>query len=211
MKEIRMCTLFTACCIGRHPTQPTGRPQRGAALLSLAATMAFLGGCASLPGGTSTSGTSPGAPIVQRAQDWVQVLTVKGFRSAGERELAPPGVVAQELGCGVPGAPLARSERSSVLPERPRPGTELHHRWVYAACPAPGEQLAGTLTRRLVQDGRTVFEDRVPLSLRPGRWALEVFIGIPREAQAGAYRMELRFERRGLLLSEPASFAVAQR
>jgi hypothetical protein len=104
--------------------------------------------------------------------------------------------------------PLARSERVELTPERPRPGRELHQRWVYAACPVAADALSGTLTRRLVLDGRPVFEDRAPMVLKPGRWAVDVFIGIPPGAPGGAYRLELRFERRGLVLEAPAPFTV---
>ncbi len=170
--------------------------------------LALLGLIAATVSGCATTGLSPVAPVLQRTQDWVQELSVRTIKRSGERELLAPGPVAQELGCAVAGAPLARSERVELTPERPRPGRELHQRWVYAACPSSAEALTGTLIRRLVLDGRTLFEDRSAYVLKPGRWAVEVFIGIPPGAPLGTYRLDLRFERRGLVLDAPAQFAV---
>lgn len=184
-------------------TRPKPRHTRleGGTTLLLALVAATLGGCA-------TTGPSPMAPVLQRTQDWVQDLSARTLKRSGERELTAPGPVAQELGCALPGAPRARSERVELTPERPRPGRELHQRWVYAACPAAADALSGTLTRRLVLDGRSVFEDRSAMVLKPGRWAVDVFIGIPATAPTGTYRLELRFERRGLVLDAPAPFTV---
>jgi hypothetical protein len=159
-------------------------------MLALLLAGALLSACASAP---------------SRVEDWYQSLTVKMLRKKGDRQIADPGTVSRELACDLRGAPQARSESSEVLPERPRPGREVNHRWVYAACPASSEALSGVLTRRVSQRGRTLFEDTENVALKPGRWAVDVFVGIPPQALAGTYRLDLRFERRGGLQLEAAS------
>lgn len=145
--------------------------------------------------------------VVRKAEDIVQGVMVKA-RSKGERRLAEPGDVARELSCGSPGAVLARVEAGEVLPLRVKPGNEINHRMVLAACPASAEALTGTLTRRFVHQGRTLFQDSEPYTLKPGRWSVNVFVGIPAQALPGQYRLELRFERRGLQLERSTDFTV---
>ncbi len=149
-----------------------------------------------------------GVPVKQKAEDLVQGVMVK-TRSKGEKQLANTATVSQELACGRSGAAAARMESSTVLPERPKAGRELAHRVVLAACPLAPEWMTGTLTRRVTQQGRTLFEDSEPFTLKPGRWAIDVFVGIPAQAQPGPYRLDVRFTRRGLRLESTSDFAVA--
>jgi hypothetical protein len=146
-------------------------------------------------------------PVMRKAEDLVQVVMVK-VRSKGEKRLADPAQVARDLSCGAPGAVPARFEASDVLPERPKPGSEVNHRLVVAACSLPGDAMAGTLTRRFTHLGRTLFQDSEPFTLKPGRWSIDVFIGIPAQAGPGPYRLEVRFERRGLQLDTSSEFTV---
>ena len=146
-------------------------------------------------------------PVMRKAEDLVQVMMVK-VRSKGERRLAEPEQVARDLSCSAPGAAQVRFESSAVLPERPKAGSEINHRLVVAACPLPGEPVAGTLTRRFTHLGRTLFQDSGPYTLKPGRWSIDVFIGIPAQAGPGPYRLEVRFERRGLQLETGSDFTV---
>lgn len=175
------------------PTPSTSLP-RTAALVPLALVALALGGCSS------------STPLVRKAEDMVQIVTAKA-RTRGESNLADPGQVARELGCGAGAAP-AKFEFSAVLPERPRAGREINHRVVYAACPGADEGAPGTLTRRFTREGRTLFEDSTPYTLKPGRWSVDVFVGIPPQATPGPYRLEVRYAQRGLRLESASDFVV---
>jgi len=147
--------------------------------------------------------------VVRKAEDLMQSAIVK-VRAKGERRMGDPGDVARELSCTSPGAAQARVESSEILPLRVKPGSEVNHRIVVAACPAPAsaEALTGTLTRRFVHQGRTLFQDSEPYTLKPGRWSVNVFVGIPPQAEPGSYRLEMRFERRGMQLERSSDFIV---
>ena len=164
-----------------------------AGLASLLAGCLLLGACESV--------------VVRKAEDLVQIAVVK-VRSKGDRRLADPADVVRELSCGSAGAATARFETSDVMPERRKAGSEINHRLVIAACPQSADALSGTLTRRFTHQGRVLFQDSEPYVLKPGRWSVNVFIGIPPQAVPGPYRLEVRFERRGLQLEKSSEFTV---
>ena len=145
--------------------------------------------------------------VMRKAEDLVQRAMVK-VRAKGERRLAEPAEVERELACNSAGAAPARIESSETLPLRVKPGSELNHRMVVATCPGPSDTLTGTLTRRFVYQGRTLFQDSEPYTLKPGRWSVNVFVGIPPQTVSGAYRLELRFEKPGLALERNTDFTV---
>lgn len=155
------------------------------------------------------SGCETTTSLVQRAEDWSQIALSK-TRSRGEKRNAEATPVAAELGCQKPDAATARIESSEVLPGRVRAGRELNHRLVIASCPLAPEALAGTLKRRFSLQGRTVFEDSEPYALRPGRWTVDVFVGLPAQTKPGAYRLDVRFDRRagGTPLEAVSEFTV---
>lgn len=148
------------------------------------------------------------APLMREAEDLVQGMLVR-TRTTGDKRLADAATVSRELACGTPGAAAARLEDSSVLPERPKAGREVAHRIVLAACPLAPDQMTGTLTRRVSHQGRTLFEDSMPYTLKPGRWSVDVFVGIPAQARPGPYRLAVFFVRRGVRLETGSDFAIA--
>lgn len=166
-----------------------------AAASALAALTVLLAGCQSA------------APLLRKAEDYTQIVVSKA-RLRGETNLADGSRVARDLGCGAQGTATAKFESSSVLPERPRAGREINHRLVIASCPLSGDDPPGTLTRRFTREGRTLFEDSAPYTLKPGRWSLDVFVGIPPQAPPGPYRLEVKFARRGLHLESASDFVV---
>jgi hypothetical protein len=80
--------------------------------------------------------------------------------------------LSQELQCDKQKLPVLDVEANTLEPERVAPGGEVHHRLVYAFCPAPGGQAQqGVLMRKLTLKGRTVFVDQDggrARHLRPG-------------------------------------------
>ncbi|MFO1218816.1 MAG: hypothetical protein U1E89_10635 [Burkholderiaceae bacterium] len=153
------------------------------------------------------AGCQSAAPLMRKAEDYTQIVVAKA-RTRGETNLADGSAVARELHCNTPGAAPAKLESSRVLPERPRAGREINHRLVIASCPLSGDDPPGTLTRRFTREGRTLFEDQTPYTLKPGRWSVDVFVGIPPQAPPGPYRLEVKFVRRGLQLESASDFVV---
>jgi hypothetical protein len=153
------------------------------------------------------TGCGSNAPLLRKAEDMMQAAAAK-LRLRGESNIANAASVARELDCGARGAPAAKLESSAVLPERPRAGREINHRLVFAACAQGNDDAAGTLTRRFTHQGRTLFADSTPYKLKPGRWSVDVFVGIPPQAPPGPYRLEVKFQRRGLQLETASDFTV---
>jgi hypothetical protein len=164
------------------------------------------GACA-LAGALLLAGCAGTPPLLRKAEDVMQAAAAK-LRMRGESNIANAASVARELDCGAKGAVPAKLESSTVLPERPRAGREINHRLVFATCPLGGDDRAGTLTRRFTHAGRTLFEDSTPHTLKPGRWSVDVFVGIPAQAPPGPYRLEVKFARRGLHLESASDFIV---
>jgi hypothetical protein len=165
------------------------------------------GGASVLAGALLLTGCGSNAPLLRKAEDVMQTAAAK-LRLRGESNIANAASVARELDCGARGAPAAKLESSAVLPERPRAGREINHRLVFAACPQGADDAAGTLTRRFTHEGRTLFADSTPYKLKPGRWSVDVFVGIPAQAPPGSYRLEVKYQRRGLHLETVSDFTV---
>ena len=119
-----------------------------------------------------------------RAEDAVQAQAFANRRT-GDTQLASLTEVTPLMSCGSTRQRAAAFERGEVIPVRPAPGREINHRFVYVACQAPNAQVSGTLTRRLTYGRAVLVEEKTPLTLKPGRWAVDVFIGIPPNADIG--------------------------
>lgn len=137
--------------------------------------------------------------IQRRAEDDRQRAEM-AKRRAGESRLATLAEVTPALGCGGSRARLVQLDSAEVLPGRALPGTEVNHRYVYSACDVAGGPISGTLVRKLILNRRTVLEERVRTVFKPGRWAVDVFIGIPRGAEPGWYGVEITFEHKDVSL-----------
>jgi len=131
-------------------------------------------------------------------------------KKAPEQEAAPPAptrpepgpklllgheALSRELGCESAQLPLVNVEKNALNPERVDPGGEVHHRLVYAFCPADKTQPeTGTLTRKLTLKGRTVFVDQTrDFTLTPGRTAVDAFFLVPPGATPGTYLLEVEY------------------
>jgi hypothetical protein len=121
-------------------------------------------------------------------------------RRAGETRLATLAEVTPALGCGTSSPRMARIESAEALPARTTAGGEINHRFVYSACDGGATPLQGTLVRKLILNRRVVLEEKVATTLKPGRWAVDVFIGIPPGAEPGWYGVEITFEHKAVSL-----------
>lgn len=173
-------------------TLPIRRAALGGMALALAVTLA---GC--------------DTPPVRKLEDAIQDLQFKN-RTRGEQQRGDATVVAREMGCTARSGPQVRLDAHEVLPSRPTPGREINHRLVYSAC-GIGAGITGTLTRKVSHRGRELFEDSERFTLRPGRWAVDAFIGVPAQAQPGVYRIDARFEYRGMSFRSTDDFTVVPR
>lgn len=137
--------------------------------------------------------------IQRRAEDERQRAEL-AKRRAGETRLATLAEVTPALGCGGSRARLVQLDSAEVLPARALPGSEVNHRYIYSACDVAGGPISGTLVRKLIINRRTVHEERVRTVFKPGRWAVDVFIGVPRAAEPGWYGVEITFEHKDVSL-----------
>lgn len=138
------------------------------------------------------AGCRGSAAIRMAAEDAAQQEEIKA-RAPGEQLVKGADDVKPELGCSERRPVRARIDKGEVIPVRPAPGREINHRIVYSAC-GGAEQLTGTMTRRLYYGRQVLMESKEPLTLKPGRWTLDVFVGIPPQTEPGWYRTEAVFE-----------------
>jgi hypothetical protein len=67
----------------------------------------------------------------------------------------------------------------------------------------------GDLSRRITLKGNTVFEDvSRRFELKPGKWQLDAFIGIPAAAPPGVYAVEVAFSGGTVQFQRSASLVV---
>src|SRR5574340_1355802 len=110
----------------------------------------------------------------------------KMMRKPGETLVGHPDAVWKEFDCEHQQPPLVAIELNEVRPTTIAAGNEFGHRLIYALCPAHAAgTVSGDLYRRVIFKGRTVFEDASrQYELKPGKWRIDAFISIPKEAPA---------------------------
>jgi hypothetical protein len=159
--------------------------------LGLALPFALLSGCAELRLPTVGEG-------IQTAGDRIQDVLwdfEKRLRAPGDKLLTRPEAVWSEQACSEKPLPFFKLEEHAVLPPKAVAGKEVNHRIIYAMCPErPTEVVRGDLYRRIYYKGQVVFEDVAKrFEVKPGKWSVDAFITIPREAEAGVYALETAF------------------
>ncbi|MBI4803691.1 MAG: hypothetical protein HY795_00480 [Desulfovibrio sp.] len=132
----------------------------------------------------------------------------------GPKLLLEYEALSRELQCDNLKLPMLALEANTLNPERVAPGGEVHHRFIYAFCPASGGgSEKGVLTRKLSLKGKTVFLDQdKDFILTPGRSAVDAFFLVPETAPPGTYVLELDFKEpaKGQRGSKPPSFNVKE-
>ena len=134
----------------------------------------------------------------------------KAVRTEGTQLVAFPEEVAREYACAERKLPYFTIEHSEIVPPRVRSGGEFNHRLVTVLCPAhPTEVAIGRLSEGIRFRGRLVHrETRERFEIRPGRWILDAFVELPRDAEPGVYGYELRFDAPNVSFEESWSFVV---
>jgi hypothetical protein len=89
-------------------------------------------------------------------------------------------------------------------------GKELGHRLVYVLCTeGPTDVVTGKLDTRIVYRGQAILKESNPsYDLRPGRWAIDVFVTVPATASDGLYALELDFKSPSVKFNRSETFAV---
>ena len=127
----------------------------------------------------------------------------------GPTLLAPANEVKREYGCAAEARALLVLEQSSIQPSPLAAGEEFGHRIVYALCPArPQQGVAGKLRTRIRFGERVVVDDTADYRIEPGRWAVDTFIALPREAPPGSYQLDLEFTSGQLSFATRMPFSV---
>lgn len=134
----------------------------------------------------------------------------KSFREPGQRLVELPAEVAEEYECGGRELPYFELERLELVPLRLAAGGEFNHRMVYALCPsAPTQVVRGTLETRIRFKGEPIVSERIEgFEIKPGRWVVDAFIQLPKDAEEGVYALELDFESREVDFEERLTFGV---
>ena len=182
--------------INRLPTIPLLR------VLLLSSGTVLLAACA----------TGQGSTPIDTIQSWFSRKD-KGVRQPGEKLVSPPDVVWKERNCARLQRPYIDIDLNEILPSRVPAVEEFNHRMVYSMCPLrTGEGVVGDLSRRITFKGNTVFEDiSRRFEIKPGKWQLDAFIGIPAEAPAGVYALEVAFSGGAVRFQRSASLVVSRR
>lgn len=132
----------------------------------------------------------------------------------GPKVLLDHEALSRELQCDKLKLPMLALEANTLSPERVAPGGELHHRIVYAFCPAPGGgSEKGILLRKLSLKGKVVFQDQDRnFVLTPGRSAVDAFILVPEAAPPGTYVLEVDYRggQKGPHGPKPLSFSAKE-
>jgi hypothetical protein len=135
--------------------------------------------------------TLPTEPLEVALPNPLQSVLPRG-RSRGDKPLAMLSATSESERCATRSLPYFRLVGSEVSPNEVSPGDRLSHRLVYALCPAPGagEQRTG-VTRKIVRhDNLVVVEETASLAIRPGTWANDDDLMLPRMVTPGRYGVE---------------------
>ncbi len=115
-------------------------------------------------------------------------------REPGAKLVTFPAKVAEEYQCSERRLPFFEVETSELTPHKIRPGSKLHHRFIYVMCPSQiSGVIPGTLTTRIHHRGKPIYTNMTHHELQPGRWAVDATITLPKAAASGIYALEARF------------------
>lgn len=119
----------------------------------------------------------------------------KLMRKPGEKIIEGPSAIWIEHKCDDKNLPFMMLEKNELIPLKIKPGDELNHHFVYAMCPVrPTEVIQGHLFRNILFRGNVIFQDKSNFEMKPGRWEVDAFITVPKDAETGIYALEAVFE-----------------
>jgi len=140
-----------------------------------------------------------------------QSITVS-MRKQGEKMVRTPEKTKEKYACVPSRKSILQLEEVEVLPEAVTPGKEINQRIRYAFCPfTPSSTLKGSITRTVLFKGKQMFRDTTDNEFKPGTWTVDVFIGIPKEAESGVYALDVALRYENQTLKKSNSFIVKSR
>lgn len=111
----------------------------------------------------------------------------------GTKQLEDEPTVWKEYQCNHKTLPFLVIERNELSTSTLHPGEEFRHRFVYSLCPAEvSKPLKVELGRTISRLGDILVRDTDKrYELKPGKWAVNALIKVPRNAPTGAYALRL--------------------
>lgn len=117
---------------------------------------------------------------------------VRSLRQPGEKEILSLEDTSAKHSCSSSKRSKFLIEETDVIPNPVSTGEEIDHRISYAYCPGKvSRSLKGKIVRRVLYKGEQIFQDTTDYQFKPGTWAVDAFISIPKSARKGTYHMEL--------------------
>lgn len=134
----------------------------------------------------------------------------RALREPGEHLIDLPERVAKDYSCDDLPLPHLEVEHSEINPTKVHPGDTINHRMVYALCPeATTDVVTGTLITQVRFKGHIVMRDQSPgFEFKPGRWSVDTFVRLPKDAETGIYALEIRFHEGNVNVDESLTFGV---
>jgi hypothetical protein len=130
-------------------------------------------------------------------------------RSPGAKLEDGPESVSKEYKCGEKNLPFIQIEKNEIIPPRVEPGGKVNHRLIYVACTTePAGVIRGTLHRRIYFKAAVTADEGSDFEVQPGRWTLDAFTTVPKDAEAGVYALEVEFDTPKARFREIQSFQV---
>jgi hypothetical protein len=134
---------------------------------------------------------------------------IASMRKSGEKMVRTPEKTQEQYSCVPYGRRVFQLEEVQVLPDTVASGREVNQRIRYAFCPAtPSETLRGRIIRTVLFKGVEMFRDVADHEFKPGTWTVDVFIGIPKEAQSGTYALDVVVKYSKQTIKETRSLVV---
>ncbi|GBC88801.1 hypothetical protein HRbin13_00932 [bacterium HR13] len=113
-------------------------------------------------------------------------------RSPGEKLLSTyQSVLKSECNRG----DLLKINENALLPEVVERGEKINHRIVYTLCSE--SSIKGEIVRSVIKDNKAIMMDSSEYEFKPGKWSVDAFVVVPREAQPGTYVFESILKYRG--------------
>ncbi|HZD39144.1 MAG TPA: hypothetical protein VE131_00385 [Terriglobales bacterium] len=120
---------------------------------------------------------------------------VAASREPGDHIATTPDRVWADFKCGERQRPFVHIESMEVIPQMVRPGARVNYRLIYVMCPRqPSEVIETFVERRLLFKGEPVARNtHDDFELKPGRWIVDSFLTLPKNAPLGVYALEIVF------------------
>jgi hypothetical protein len=123
--------------------------------------------------------------------------SIPPWREPGEKMLDLPEKIWKDYNCRNEALPIVKIEQNELIPQRLNPEKVMtcNHRLVYGLCADDQtRQIAGKLFTRIYYREKLVHNEIDDnYAIKPGRWRVDTFITLPKQAASGVYTLEIEF------------------